>query len=186
MDGEDVPNYLDAELFILRSLCRDDAPQLAEILTNAELSQFDQVDRALAILDARMWIESAARGRAARRQMTWGIAQTAESPIIGVCDFEIDSGVAIVGFGLLPRARRRGVMSTCLATAIQHVFTHALVSRIQAEVALENRASIGLLRKFGFVDICSENSSKWTLDRCKWNLRSTALRGIDRTRATAT
>lgn len=74
--------------------------------------------------------------------------------VIGWCGFHtwyIDHSRAELGYSLIrEKHKRKGIMSEALGAIIPYGFQEMKLHRIEAFTAQYNKASIGLLKKFGF------------------------------------
>lgn len=102
-------------------------------------------------------IEQAGTGR------WWSIRSDNEEFLgaIGINNIVPEHRRCELGFWLLPEHWRKGIMARALPLVIEHCFKTLGLHRIMAEVESDNQASVGVLRRAGFVH-------EGTLCECEW------------------
>lgn len=83
----------------------------------------------------------------------WGISLKNNPEIIGFCkcEIEIPKVRADLGYDLSPEYWNMGIMTEALSAIIRFTFNILNINRIEAAVSTENKASIRVLEKLGFV-----------------------------------
>jgi ribosomal-protein-alanine N-acetyltransferase len=89
-----------------------------------------------------------------KSRLTWGLRlRTKKQPLIGCCtffDFQ-NQAKAEVGFWLGSKHHAQGLMAEALHAALAHMFRSMGLHRVHAHTAVENKQSISMLKKVGFV-----------------------------------
>lgn len=96
----------------------------------------------------------------------WWAIESLKSPGVLVGGIGVNSwshvhNKAEMGYWLLPEHFGKGVMSECVATVIDHLFTKTRLHRIEANVESENERSTNLLLKNGFLYEGTFVKSEW-------------------------
>jgi RimJ/RimL family protein N-acetyltransferase len=64
--------------------------------------------------------------------------------------------VVELGYSICPEHRGRGIATEVVLALVAHAFTHGAVDRVRAHVAIDNTASIAVLRRAGFARVEEE------------------------------
>jgi ribosomal-protein-alanine N-acetyltransferase len=138
---------------------------LREITTNDEKEIFFQrSDKSMnayvdnppceSLEEARAWIEKITAGTVKGDWIFWGVCLKDDPTLIGgFCYWNLSSEdrKAEIGFGIYPQHQQKGFMSEVLQTALQYGFEEMKLKCIEAYTHPENKASISVLEKNGFV-----------------------------------
>lgn len=155
---------LETPRLILRSLTPDDVPDLRRWLARDEIYTYwgrpaskGEREPELMFVDPRPWVK-----RKPSPDFKWAMVLKAPScspaadssgRVIGdISVFDIEnSRMGSVGYRLDPDLWGKGYTSEALAAAVDFIFTHTELDRLQATVDVRNIASNRVLEKCGFV-----------------------------------
>jgi len=129
-----------AEIFFLRS-----DERAMEFLDSAPAKDFK---------DALGYIKRANASVEKNEGITWGITLKGEDKIIGYIGFWNLQAAHFrieIGYILHPNYWRQGLMSEALQTIIDYAFCKTDLHSIEANVSVDNKASMALLEKNGFI-----------------------------------
>ena len=145
------PN-LETERLWLRQATQEDAEAIFAVFSDANVTQFHDLDTFTHVDEAIGVVERRAKGFETGRGIRWGIAHKPSNCLIGSCGFTWDkeANAAEVGYELASQFWRQGIMSEALRAILNYGFEVKGVQFVVAEVMLENVASRRLLEKFGF------------------------------------
>lgn len=137
----------------LRPLRREDADAMYAYLRNpavTELTSFPDITTSLvdSMLDRyeKRW--------AAGDWSKWGIARDEDDQVVGMCGFNEWSTAhrwAELAYDLAQPEWGRGLMQQAVTAVLQWAYQQDLVDRVHAFVRVDNRRSVQLLERFGFV-----------------------------------
>ncbi len=151
---DSFPEY-NLEEIILRKLNKDDIDDMREYLTNKEVNKYLPDD---AKMDNRAeikeMIESVNQGFAEGNKIRWAIVDKENKKVIGDCGFyKIDSKnkSGEISYRLARPYWGKGIMSQVLNKMLYFGFEEIHLNRIEASVIPENKGSIYLLQKNGFI-----------------------------------
>jgi ribosomal-protein-alanine N-acetyltransferase len=145
---------LETERLILRELVEDDAQDILNCFSNAEvlryygqksLTSLDQVKQIIRIFSANY---------DEKRGIKWGIEQKETCSIIGTIGFQdwsIEHKRAEISYALFPEKWGNGYAKEAVNKVISYGFEELGLERIGAVVFVENNASNNLLTKLGFI-----------------------------------
>ena len=137
----------------LRPMCMQAAEGMFTMLSNPESMKYwcDQpitdIDEAIKVL--KKDLESDARGDS----LCWAVTMDGEEHMIGKCilfQYHQQNQRAEIGYILNHNFWRRGLMKQALQAVIDFAFTTLELHRIEADVDVDNTASLGLLDSLGF------------------------------------
>lgn len=138
----------------LRVLREDDAEELFE-LTDANRAYLRRwlpwVDLVRSEDDSRSFLASVTTQREQGRGPTFGIL--CDGALLGVVGFlPVDhvNRIGEIGYWLVPRAQRRGVMTQCCRFVVRYGFLTLDLNRIQIAAGTENQASRAVPERLGF------------------------------------
>jgi ribosomal-protein-alanine N-acetyltransferase len=138
---------------ILRRPTLKDAEDIAENANSLDVSRYlALVPYPYGIKDARAFIKLCSK-TAKQDPYNFGIELKSTGKIIGMISLlRVDrfSKKGEVGYCLGERYWRQGITVEALESIVNFAFQKLKLVRIQAEVFFENRASINLLKRFGF------------------------------------
>ena len=143
---------LETPRLVLRELQPEDAEAAFEFYSDAEVVRY--YDSPLTELEqARQEIANHRRRFEAGEAIRWGIVVKGEGRVAGTCGyFARDTACrhATLSYVLAGRHWHQGLMTEALAAVIRFGFERYGLHRIEAYVAVPNRASLRLLHKLGF------------------------------------
>lgn len=108
------------------------------------------------------WINEFATGRRRR----WTIVLREGNAAIGTCGLHTinrERGCAEIGYEIGQAYWGRGILSEIFPAVLGHAFSELELDRLTARVSPQNRASIALLRKFGFRNRVAPQIAGWLL-----------------------
>jgi ribosomal-protein-alanine N-acetyltransferase len=139
----------------LRELTEADADVLFEMFSNYAIMQWYGTDHMTQRQDA---IDRLAKFAALRKQpstgIRWGICAHDSPVLLGTCGFQKwnrEWKSCVVRYDLKVEARGHGYMQEALRCAIVWGFANMNLNRIEAQIHPNNRASILLVERLGFV-----------------------------------
>lgn len=104
-------------------------------------------------VDAKRFVDSRATSWTEGTGAAWAITSAGTGTVLGhVGLHEMDRGLrlAMVGYWLLPRARRRGVMTRTLEAVSAYAFGPLGLHRVELAHAVENAASCRVAERAGY------------------------------------
>ena len=141
---------------LLRPLTPDDVPDLRRWLARDEIYTYwgrkaskNEREPELMFIDARPWVK-----RKPDPDFKWGVVlKGAPSAVIGdLSIFDIENArMGSVGYRFDPDHWGRGYATEALRAAVDFIFTHTELDRLQATADVRNTASNRVLEKCGFV-----------------------------------
>ena len=180
---------------LLRPLTPDDVPDLRRWLARDEVYTYwgrpvskNEREPELMFVDARPWVK-----RKPSPDFKWGIVLRALLPSPGVTVpvdgtpgperdlighvigdisiFDIEnSRMGSVGYRLEPELWGRGYATEALQAAVEFVFTHTELDRLQATADVRNTASNRVLEKCGFLHEGTIRRGKMVSAYCDYNI----------------
>ena len=148
---------LETERLVLRAFRASDAPAVLDLFSREAVTRhhniatMDAIEAAEALVDQRRSLFEQGTGfRWALIRKAWG------DTVIGSCGCYHPQRAfrsAEIGYELHPDHWRQGIMTEALTAMLDFCYGDCFLfrlNRVQALTELENRASIGLLRKLGF------------------------------------
>ncbi len=153
MDLCNIPRELNTNDLYLRPSTLADAEGMFAMLSDPQSMKYwsnqpiSNIDDALIILKEDL--ESDAQGNS----MCWSLIPNGQDSMIGKCilfQFSQQNRRAEIGFILNHNYWRQGLMQQALEAIIEFAFKTLKLHRIEADVDMENAASLGLLEKLGF------------------------------------
>ena len=154
-DYLEVKPVLETLRLILRPLTQDDVPDLRRWLGREEIYTYwgrpaskNEREPELMFIDARPWVK-----RKPSPDFRWGVVLRATGRVIGdVSAFDIEnSRMGSVGYRFDPEEWGRGYATEALAAAVDFIFAHTELDRLQATADVRNTASNRVLEKCGFL-----------------------------------
>ncbi|HCI80465.1 MAG TPA: GNAT family N-acetyltransferase [Ktedonobacter sp.] len=143
---------LETKRLVLREMQPDDAEAYFRVLSDAEVMQYYD---GLPFTTLEQSYQSIARHHRRFEQeegIRWGITLKGENIVIGNCGFAWDTQhrSAVLVYVLSRSYWRQGIMAEALQAILTFGFDTKHVHRVEAEVVVNNGASIHILQKFGF------------------------------------
>jgi ribosomal-protein-alanine N-acetyltransferase len=155
-DFETFP-ILETPRLLLREIVRADASAILRIRGDAEVTRYNTGDPYESLEDAIALIDDMALLYRQKRELRWGITlkgvEGLTHGVIGMCGYNYWVAAdhrASIGYDLARAFWRDGIMTEALRAVLGFGFAQMSLNRIEADVAVENTASIKLLRKLGF------------------------------------
>ncbi len=140
----------------LREIADADAADLLRIHGDAEHMKWFGSDPLKDIEGAKRLVQMFAQWREEPASGTrWGIQLQNAPGLIGTCGlfrWNRNWRTCVVGYEISPLHQGRGYMKEALAAAISWGFREMQLNRLEAQVHPDNRASLALLARFGFVE----------------------------------
>jgi len=138
----------------LRPIEKSDTERVLSLRSDPRVMQY--IDRPLAKskLEAREWIENIQEMLINQQGITWGISLNNDSRLLGSIGFwriEKEHFRAEIGYMLTPELQGKGIMQEAMKVAIEYGFDVMNLHSIEANVNPENKASIKILERNGFV-----------------------------------
>lgn len=147
---------LETQNLLLREIVDADAASLFSIHGDAGHMKWFGSDPLKDIEGARALIRTFASWRKEPASGTrWGIQLRNSPGLIGTCGlfrWNPKWRVCVVGYEISPLHQGRGYMKEALATVLAWGFEGMDLNRVEAQVHPDNRASLALLRRLGFVE----------------------------------
>lgn len=140
----------------LRELKITDEQEIFEIRSDEKVREFLDRAKAETIEDARAFIRKIMNGISQNEWIYWAISLGEDPKFAGsICLWNIsaENSSAEIGFELIPRYQRMGIITEAIKPVINFGFNVMGLEYIDAEVAPENLTSIKLLEKSGFIRI---------------------------------
>lgn len=148
---------LETPRLILREIVRADASSILRIRGDAEVTRYNTGAPYQNLDDAIALIDDMALLYRQKRELRWGITLKGVDGlthgVIGMCGYNYwvqADHRASIGYDLARAFWRDGIMTEALRAVLGFGFAQMSLNRIEADVAVENTASIKLLRKLGF------------------------------------
>lgn len=137
----------------LGEIKQEDAESIYKLLSNPEVIKYDTFELFTNIKQAEDMINWFNNEFKQKRAIFWGISLKSNSDIIGFCkcEIEIPKVRADFGYDISPEYWNMGIMTESLSAILKLAFNSLDVNRIEATVSTENKASIRVLEKLGFV-----------------------------------
>jgi len=146
---------LETPRLILRTLTPDDVPDLRRWLARDEIYTYwgrpaskGEREPELMFVDPRPWVK-----RKPSPDFKWGVISRDTNAVIGdISVFDIEnSRMGSVGYRFDPEVWGNGYATEALAAAVDFIFTHTELDRLQATADVRNIASNRVLEKCGFL-----------------------------------
>lgn len=80
----------------------------------------------------------------------WFLIEKKDGAKIGLVILELEGGIQEIGYGIIPKERRKGYCTEAVKIAVDYLFLSKPITRIQAHTNVENTASQKVLEKAGF------------------------------------
>ena len=145
---------LTADRLTLRQLSISDQHDIFALRSDPAVNQYLDRQPSQTIEDAVNFINKINDSIKLNQSLYWAITLTATQTFVGtIClfDFAEEQNSCEIGFELMPKFQRKGIMAATVQVVIDFVFETLKFKRIVAFVHHENQASNKLLLKFNFV-----------------------------------
>lgn len=141
---------------VLREIADADAADLLRIHGDAEHMKWFGSDPLIGLDGARSLVQTFAKWREEPSSGTrWGLQLRNTPGLIGTCGlfrWNRNWRTCVVGYEISPVHQGLGYMKEALAAAFAWGFEEMQLNRVEAHVHPDNRASLALLKRFGFVE----------------------------------
>ena len=131
------------------------APAIFEILSNPEVLRYYGMDPFQELAQAENMVQHFKNNFDAKRGMRWAIINNKDNRFVGTIglnNLSLGMKKAEVGFEIHPDFWRIGITSEALYAVLDYAFEELDLHRMGAVTFLANDASIGLLKKQGFLE----------------------------------
>lgn len=157
---------LETQNLLLREIADTDAEDLLSIHGDAQHMKWFGSDPLTDIDGARRLIQMFAKWREEPASGTrWGIQLRNAPGLIGTCGlfrWNRNWKMCVVGYEISPLHQGRGHMNEALTAVFAWGFREMALNRVEAHVHPDNRASLALLRRHGFVEeACLREVGYW-------------------------
>ncbi len=147
---------IETERLILRRQTRDDKAEFFISRNDEEMRRYLSSPRLKDLDDAVELIEKLDQGVIKNEWIIWAMSlknDPNQKYIGSVClwNISLENAVAEIGFVLLPPFQGNGLMQEALQAAINYGFNIMLLNEIIAITAVNNRKSIALVERNGFI-----------------------------------
>ncbi len=145
---------LTTERLELRQLTLADAPEILLQRSDPRILQFIEIEKAVTVADATAFIKKIEANVAAGKGPYWALCPKGETKLVGtIClwNLDLEKHTAEVGYSLHPDHWGRGFAMEALAAVVDFGFAKMGANILEAFPNAENRPSIRLLEKSGFV-----------------------------------
>lgn len=152
-DFEAFP-VLQTERLRLRQIAENDADAIFAIRSDYAVTKYNSGPAYTDIAQAQDLIQQMTIAYNEQRSIRWGITHPPDNTVIGMVGYNYwdrNDHRGSVGFDLLRKQWRQGLMSEALHAIIQFGFEQMALNRIEADASIYNDGSINLLKKLGFV-----------------------------------
>ena len=173
-DYLEVKPILETPRLILRPLTPDDVPDLRRWLARDEIYTYwgrpaskGEREPETMFVDPRPWVK-----RKPSPDFKWGMVSKDTNTVIGdISVFDIEnSRMGSVGYRLDPELWGRGYATEALRAAVNFIFTHTELDRLQATADVRNTASNRVLEKCGFLREGTIRHGKMVSTYCDYHI----------------
>jgi ribosomal-protein-alanine N-acetyltransferase len=145
---------LETERLILRELVEDDARDILNCFSNAEVLRYYGQKPLTSLDQVKQIIRNFSTNYDEKRGIKWGIEQKEIGSLIGTIGFQewsIEHNRAEISYALFPEKWGNGFAREAVKKIISYGFEDLGLERIGAVVFVENKASNHLLTRLGFI-----------------------------------
>lgn len=145
---------LETERLVLRNLTQEDKYDLFEIRSNPTTMQYISRPVAKTVDDASQVIDMIMGFTANNERINWAITEKGTNKLIGLIgfpNFNLGNFRAEIGYVLNPNYTGKGIAYEALKAVIDYGFNFVGLHSIEAIIRTENKASVKLIEKAGFV-----------------------------------
>lgn len=146
--------FLDTARLHLRNVVPEDAPEVFFLRSDTRMMQFLDRAPATSIEEAAQFIQNINTLEKAGDAITWAITLKEDPKLQGmICFWNIQKEHyrAEIGYALHPAHQGKGLMQEALTAVLQYGFQMLQFHSAEANVNPNNKASIKLLERSGFV-----------------------------------
>lgn len=161
----------------LRALQVDDAPFIYQLVNDPDWLAYIGDKGVHNLDDARNYIINGPQAMYQRNGFGLLVVETLQfKQPLGLCGLLQRDNLPVpdVGFAFLPTARNQGYAAEAARAVIEYGFSRHQLNHLAAITAPHNHASIGLLKKLGFVQVGSHKMSDNAADSNLFELLKTA------------
>jgi ribosomal-protein-alanine N-acetyltransferase len=145
---------LSTERLNLRRISDEDGEEIFFLRSDKEMLQFLDRDPAQSIDEARQWIRTINEGIDSNQYIAWAIALKNAPRLLGTISFwniKKEHYRAEIGYALHPQLQGQGLMQEAMTVVLDYGFHTIKLHSVEANVNPNNRRSIQLLERNGFV-----------------------------------
>ena len=145
---------LQTERLILRQVLETDAPEILFLRSDDTVLQYLDRDKVTSLEDIKQFIRSTAEAVIQNEGIMWGICQRGSTKVIGTIGhwrLIKEHYRSEIGYSLHPEFWQKGIMSEAMNAVLAYGFRQMKLHSVEANVNPQNRNSIKLLEKHGFV-----------------------------------
>ncbi|GAB3907926.1 GNAT family N-acetyltransferase [Mucilaginibacter boryungensis] len=145
---------ISTERLILRALTLTDSGELFKLRSDEQVNRYLDRPPTTTIEQAEAFIHKIAQVVQNRDGIYWVISRKDEPSLIGtICywNFNVDKASADIGYELMPKYQRQGLMTEALQAVIDYGFDNMRLKMIIALTHPDNAVSAKLLKRTGFV-----------------------------------
>lgn len=145
---------LSTERLRLRKITVDDAEPIFKLRTDPQVTLYSDRFPPDSMDEIYSFLKIIENGISSNESIAWAIQKKEDPAFIGTINFHRiyrEHHRAEMGYQLLPEYWRKGIMSEAMRAVIDHGFRKMNLHSIEAQVNPNNKASIQLLLKHGFV-----------------------------------
>ena len=145
---------LSTERLNLRRISDKDGEEIFFLRSDKEMLQFLDRDPARSIDEAKQWISTINEGIDGNQYIAWAIALKSDPGLIGTISFwniKKEHYRAEIGYALHSLFQGRGLMQEAMTVVLEYGFNSMKLHSVEANVNPNNRRSIQLLERNGFV-----------------------------------
>lgn len=162
---------LTTERLTLRRISINDLQDVYDLRTDLQINKFLGRDLCTSLDDAKKFINVVNDNIDKGSSYYWAITLTNTKQFAGtIClfDFSTENKSCEIGYELMVKFQRNGIMQEALQKVIDFVFQTLKVNTIVASTHIDNKSSINLLLKFNFLR--SSISDRENLNLAVFNL----------------
>jgi ribosomal-protein-alanine N-acetyltransferase len=144
---------LKTDRLTLKRLAQSDADGIFELRSNSEVIKYTEIKQYTTINEAKSYIQRIEHDLECGQCIMWSISITSTEKFIGsICLWNIseDGNCAEIGYDLLPLFHGKGYMQESVHSVILYGFVGMKLSKIVADLRVDNIRSVKLLEKNGF------------------------------------
>ena len=144
---------LQTHRLVLREITQDDAREIFEIYSCAEVVRYYDCDSYQGLQQATNQIQAWAENCSKDVAIRWGISEKGNGKIIGTCGFNFwnkQYSASPLGYDLLPTYWNKRIITEAVTEILRFGFEVMKLNRVQAITFPENVASTRVLEKLCF------------------------------------
>ncbi|MDQ3112153.1 MAG: GNAT family N-acetyltransferase [Bacteroidota bacterium] len=145
---------LETARLTLRRITRKDAEAFFELRTHPDTTKYSDRFPPKSLEEIYAFMDRIEQDISSNQSIAWAISLKGNDEFIGTVNFHRtypEHHRAEMGYQLLSKYWRQGIMSEAVQAAIDYGFMTMKLHTIEAQVNPNNEASIALLKKAGFV-----------------------------------